>query len=252
LVKGGTLSTGLLADLDGTHVFLKTHREPDGRGRLRREAAVMKVASGPSLAIDYQETPDSAIGTRGWLIMPALQPLAVDMEPDDVRRLVETFERRLHGATLDSDDDLAVLAAVGRVGLQRLESLSLVDPDVAAAVKRHLEFLDEHLSDFPRVICHGDLGPENILSGPDGPIAVDWEDALWGIEGYDFLYWLTFMRNRHYCSRDTIQRSPCGVEMSVSLLALIVLLKSYLSVLCGSHTQNAVSINSRLSDIVHI
>jgi hypothetical protein len=252
LVTGGTLNAGLLADLDGTEVFLKTHLYPEGRENLRREAAVMKAASPASFEVDYQETPDSAIGKRGWLIMPALHPLAVNMDPDDVWRMVETFERRLQGATLDSDDDLALLAAEGRAGLQRLEFLDLVDADAAAAVDSHLGFLEDHLNDFPRIICHGDLGPENILSGRHGPIAVDWEDAFWGIEGYDFLYWLTFMRNREYCNRDTIQRSPCGVKMSSSLLTLIVLLKSYLSVISGSYTRNKVSINSRLTDIVHL
>lgn len=252
LVTGGTLNAGLIADLDGTAVFLKTHRHPEGRENLRREAAVMKAATSTSLEIDYQQTPDSAIGTRGWLVMPVLQPLAVGMDPHGVSRMVETFEQRLQWTILESDDDLAVLASEGRFGLQRLEFLNLLDSSVAAAVARHLGFLEDHLNDFPKIICHGDLGPGNILSGHPGPIAVDWEDAFWGIEGYDFLYWLTFMSNRHYCNRDTIKRSPCGVKTSSSLLTLIVLLKSYLSVISGSYTRNQVSINRRLADTLNI
>ncbi|WP_159107145.1 aminoglycoside phosphotransferase family protein [Azospirillum sp. B4] len=248
----GTLNICFLADLDGHAVVLKTHLAPDGRESLRREAALAQAAYGGSLVIDYRDAPDPAIGARGWLIMPALRPLGGDMEPEVVRRMAQMFGRRQWLATPDKDDDLALRVREGRVGLQHLHHSGLVDATLSARAARHLAFLEERLDEFPKVVCHGDLGPKNILSGQDGPVAIDWEDAFWGPEGYDFLYWLTFIGNRRHCHRGNLGSSPLGSDAEISVLTLIVVLKSYLSVISGEHINNRISISSRLADIMEV
>ena len=40
--------------------------------------------------------------------------------------------------------------------------------------------MGEH--DFERCLCHGDFSPKNIMSCGDRPLAIDWEDAFWGVE----------------------------------------------------------------------
>nr|WP_246463451.1 aminoglycoside phosphotransferase family protein [Nitrospirillum iridis] len=251
-VNGGTLGIGFLAELDGNDVFLKTHLTSDGRQTLCREAAFLQAAYGGSFAVDYREAVDEHFGKRGWLVMPALQPLAITPAPDTIHSMVEMFGRVQWSVTAAPNDDLALLLREAWAGLQRLNDMTLVQKDVAAAVFKRLTLLEDRLSDFPRIVCHGDLGPKNILSWNGAPIAIDWEDALWGIEGYDFLYWLTFMDNQRHCSRSTLGRSPWGIDVELSILVLIVLLKCYLSILTGDHHFHRTSINQRLTDIISL
>ena len=47
-----------------------------------------------------------------------------------------------------------------------------------------------HLAEIPRVLCHGDLHPGNILSDQNHIRVLDWEYATWGLPIFDWFYYL--------------------------------------------------------------
>lgn len=56
---------------------------------------------------------------------------------------------------------------------------------LAAAVERHLGWIE--LSGGPDrwVLCHGDMHPYNVIAGADGPVIIDWDLLCLGPRGWD-------------------------------------------------------------------
>jgi hypothetical protein len=84
------------------------------------------------------------------------------------------------------------------------------------------------------------------------PIAIDWEDAFAGVAGYDYLYWLTFMENRPFLREAAFGRTGLAVEVERAILALVVLLKSYLAVLSGAHLSHKVAAEARIAEVLDL
>ena len=72
-----------------------------------------------------------------------------------------------------------VLADVGR----DVDSKAL--DGIRHAIDRHRDWIDASGGVDGWVLCHGDVHPANVISGPDGPVIIDWDLVCLGPPGWD-------------------------------------------------------------------
>lgn len=249
---GGTLGVGFTASLSGSPRFFKTHALPSGRQTLWREAAFLAATAGER--VDVHKI-DTGSGARTWLHMALLRPCG-NLEPASMRDLV-----RAQGALLTSDelaplvpkgDGLALLLAEAESALVELVARSSLSEGIRSRVAPCLDQLREDVAGWPRQLCHGDLGPANLMADAQGPVVVDWEDVFWGVEGYDYLYWLTFFDNRRWLRPEALGHTPWGRRAEVALMVMILVLKSWLSVRDGRQVHHRLGIDQRLQEVLDL
>jgi len=249
-VGSGTLGAGFLLQQNGRRRFAKTNTLPEGRSTLEKEAAILTQIYGSLLHVERIETVDG--GPRLWLVMDALSYPASPTDPKALLGLVTAYSAPLQAiemSAVPAGDDFALLLQEGAHALEALTNAGHLTAAVGHWAGAQLALLGRELSNFPQVLCHGDLGPKNIMATSEGLVAIDWEDAFWGIEGYDYLYWLTFMDQRKHYGPSIFDRTPWGKDVDIAILALVILLKCQLSVLSGSVHDNRLSFDQRLQEI---
>jgi thiamine kinase-like enzyme len=130
-----------------------------------------------------------------------------------------------------------------------IEKEGLLSSNIAAKCLDAFEYLKKNTPSEMKYICHGDLSNKNILCSDDNRyILIDWEDAFLGIKDYDICYWLTFFDQRKLYSKKLMDELKIEKVRGISLMAVIILIKSYISFLNGSHN-NSLSFNNRLKEI---
>ena len=107
-------------------------------------------------------------------------------------------------------------------------------------------------TDFTSVLCHGDFSPANLVGNGPALTVIDWEDAFWGIEGYDFLYWMTFFENRKYLSQDIFSVTPWDKPTDIAILLLIIVVKSHISLLSKDYMTYSLTFEQRLNEILSL
>ena len=88
--------------------------------------------------------------------------------------------------------------------------------------------LSAYFDESDQVIVHGDVGPANILKSGKGLILIDWGDAFWGFQGFDQLYWLTFLKNSKDLNMGNIKKIDLDLAVCQSALNIMILLKEFL------------------------
>ena len=185
------------------------------------------------------------------LLSPALP------SPSEVVAVHQRYESHITDTDLeglfDRDRDISALVTGARMAIDPLEgNIDLPDNDLAH-VNSLLEKLRGYLDSSPRVPCHGDLSPANILQNADGAfVVIDWEDRFWGIRDYDFLYWLTFMKNASHLDRETLQHLEHPHDISVAILAMIVIVKESVSMKAAAPRAGRVSPAARLHAVLEL
>ncbi|MDN4574782.1 hypothetical protein DBB29_19455 [Pandoraea cepalis] len=191
---------------------------------------------------------------RLWLVTDSLQPPRMAPVIDDVLSTIAGYDARLSpdvwASHMRADDTISNLVSEAHRALAHLASAKLIAGDIARGVETCLGVLERALASMPPVVCHGDLGPANLMRDADGLVAVDWEDAFLGVEGYDYLYWLTFFDNRRYLGESIFGRTPWSRDIDIAMLVMIVLLKCDLSVRAGRVAGNALSFEQRLGEML--
>lgn len=221
-VTGGTAGVCFRATYNNAPVFLKT--QPN----IAKEAAFMHAAH-----------PDMPVILNGsWMMCPWMEP--VTLTPQDIWTLVQDYQPRLEG--LEVGDNIMQLLNYGFDALDTLD----VRNDTSRALFEIFDELRSALPTMERVVCHGDLGPKNIMAWNGKPVAIDWEDVFMGVAFYDYLFWLTFFENRRYL----IRSKPSRIEKAI--LALIVALKCELSYRLGAHRSNAMSFDQRIQEVLDL
>lgn len=79
---------------------------------------------------------------------------------------------------------------------------------------------------------------------------LDWEDAMMAYPQYDILYWLTFYSQRKYYSCHLLNDIGVEVSFGKNVMAMILLIKCYLSYRNKSFLNNKLSINDRINEII--
>jgi hypothetical protein len=254
--SGGTLGVCFNAKLSGVRRFIKTHLPgPRARENLAKEGEILFRVYGESIILDRFGVRSADGEEKLYLLMAALAPLPAAMSPNEVSALIASYTTHcadLAPSDLGLSQDLEHYLDYGNRALTALVDSQLIGPDMASELNRLITMLRAELGALPRCLCHGDLGPKNSM--PDGrrPIAIDWDDAFWGVPGYDYLYWLTFMDNRRFMNSAAFGQTGLSATIEYAILALIVLLKSFLSVRSGAHVRNAVPIEKRLTEVLNI
>ena len=256
-VDAGTLSAAFTVEQAGRRRFFKTHVHDEGRTTVRREHALLQALYPSPLQLELEciQTQE-AEHTRLWLVMKALvhleKPaagLAVGLAASCAAVLAEQV--RL-GAVQAPEDSIASLLDEAWLALENLSELGLLSSFMQDQLEWALILIEIQIGWFAPVLCHGDLGPQNIMTDGQQLFLLDWEDAFWGVAGYDHLYWLSFFRHRSTYSRAMWGHTPLGKPLEFAVLLMIVLLKCQLSVLQQSHGENSLDFNQRLQEIVDL
>lgn len=254
-IHTGTLSAAFIADRHDVCWFIKTHLDIAGQQSLRKECSLLSYLYQGRLSAQCIET-ETENSRRTWLVMNVLEFSGYDLSPDDAMQLTLNLSRQLRGfaevSTIPKDDTLETLLFEAWLALERLSRRELLTQDIQRAVGEHLSRIDREIVGYESVLCHGDLGPKNLMSNGLQMFAVDWEDVFWGVEGYDFLFWLSFFKNRKFYSHEILGKTALGCALEQSLLVMIVLLKSELSFRDGSYRSNTLSFNQRLDEILSL
>lgn len=247
-ISGGTLGAVFLFRSDGKCRFAKTYTITSGASALSREGRILQSLYGERLGLDQLQ-----IGDRLWLVMRALSQLPAPLDPTEVLRLNAWLAPRLNGpvitAAVPPDEHFGRFLFESRRALAALIDGSHLGFEAENIAASSLDCLERELPECPLVVCHGDLSAANIMCDDCGPVVIDWEDAFWGIEGYDYLFWLTFMAQRTHYSPAMFGRTPWRREVEISVLISIILLKSYVAILNGSHVHHSLSFDRRILEI---
>jgi hypothetical protein len=250
---GGTLGICFDAKISGERRFLKTHLPgAKARASLAKEADVLLRLYGKAIVLDRFEIALTDGTARLCLLMPTLAPLAAPMQPEAAAAMAREWSEQFGD---DRPEALVSFEQYLRCAARALATLSdrdLLETGSAADVRRLIVQLEDRLTRLPRALSHGDFGPKNIMVRGAEPLAIDWEDAFWGIAGYDYLYWLTFMENRPFLQSAAFGRTGLEPDVERAILALVVLLKSYLAVCSGAYLNHAVSIQARIAEILEL
>jgi len=193
---------------------------------------------------------------RAWLHTNVLHPCK-PLTPPAVRHLIAGYEADLRTCSALADlvpqgDSIQLLLAAAASAEAHIADQTLFSTFVQDSVHASIERLQSVCMDEPWQLCHGDLGPANLMTDGHAVVALDWEDACWSMPGYDYLYWLTFFNNRMWLSRDALGHTPLGRRNEVALMVVIVWLKSWLSIRTGSHRHNAISLDQRLREVIRL
>lgn len=253
---GGTLGVCFHATLSGEQRFLKTHLPGErARSNLAKEAGILRRLYGRAVALDCFEIEASDETTRLCLVMPKLMQLAGPMRAEDAAAVSRECSERLRGykpESVTSKWEIKQLLVYARRALVVLLERGLLEPGSATDVRRLIGYLEGRLAELPRQFCHGDFGPKNIMTDGARPVVIDWEDAFYGIAGYDYLYWLTFMENRSFLHDAAFGRTGYEPDLEQAILALVVLLKSFLAVRSGAYAGHKLTIQSRIAEILDL
>jgi len=250
---GGTLGVCFDAEIAGEQRFLKTHLPgATARASLAKEGDLLQRLYGNTIVLERFDVPLADGTARLCLLMPALAPLAAPMQPADAAAMARECSERLNDRRPDDLPSIAQYLATAAHALKALSDRGLLEAASTAEVRRLIARLEDRLAALPEAICHGDFGPKNIMLQGAEPRVIDWEDAFCGIAGYDYLYWLTFMENRPLLQTAAFGRTGLAPDIERAILALVVLLKSYLAVCSGAYLKHAVSAQARITEILEL
>lgn len=250
-MTGGTLGVLFSGVLAGKKRCFKTNGVQSGDAILIREHAFLQATLGDRADAVLIRKQESGAG-RIWLHMKELQRCG-ETSPVRIEELVGHYETALRGeidsSLVPSQDNIYLLLDHADLAIKLLHDHNLISRTVQAESESRLTHLRSISGSWDLRVCHGDLGPANVLCDDQGPAAIDWEDAFWGIEGYDYLYWLTFFSNRRWLSPASLGRTPWGKSTEVSIMVMILLLKCMLSVRDRSYFSNKISFDTRLMEV---
>lgn len=256
LASGGTLGVCFYVRLSGGTKFLKTHLAgTSARANLAKEADILLRLYKHGMPLERFELLTSDGTARICLLMPELTPLATPMPPEAAAVMCRENDTKLAGhlpEILSPSWTLERHLQIGRDALAFLSHRGLLEKGRVMDLRRLIGRLEERLPNQTRQLCHGDFGPTNIMIHGSERIAIDWEDAFWGVAGYDYLYWLTFMQNRTFLKDAAFGQTDLRPDLEHAILALIVLLKSFLGVCSGASANHKLSVQSRIGEILDL
>ncbi len=253
-LTGGTLGLTYSLQIDERPKVLKTHVSAVGRQNIEKEVRLLRILyAGKSEVSRLELTDDQHVKVA--LLMDEFKYPQREFEPSQIISLTGRYTAQLRSIArteiLASGDTMSALFVEGVRSLARLYTNHAISPVTHAEVEKNFSILSERIERLPAALCHGDLGPENVMCQSDEtPVVIDWEDAFWGVEGYDYLYWLTFLHNRKYYGQDILGKTSLGKEIEIAILVLIVVLKSELSLRRDPHMNRQLSFDQRIAEIL--
>lgn len=251
-VGGGTHGIGFFGNLDGKRKFFKTYNSNAKHSTVARETYLLQATAHPSMDVRAILI-NGDHGLCQWLVMDFLNQCS-GLTPLEVRGLLDQYIKKTNYecsnqpyGDLKSFDDLI---EVGKKALWILASENQISREIENISSARIDSLIKESIHWPKIICHGDFGPANIMQFNGLPIAIDWEDAFLGVSGYDYLYWLTFFENRKWLVAESLGWTPFGRSFEIDILVMIIVIKSAISVLTGQFYSNSITFNQRINEVL--
>lgn len=250
--ENGTLGVTFMArGLPEGPCFIKSHLPGTiYRDALKKETELLQIANADalhiktiSLLVHEQE--------QFYLQMDILKDID-GLRPDDVRTIIRQYQTKfsIKPPPTCYMYEIDEMCAAALAELEVLRSYGFLTKKCYFAAKDKLLLLQEESQKLPRCICHGDLSDRNIMRNAAGrPVVIDWEDAFWGCNGYDYLYWLTFFNHRKFYSKEHIFSEGLDAAQVDSIFTMILVLKSAISFYSCSYRTNSMSMEDRLLEI---
>jgi fructosamine-3-kinase len=251
LAGAGTLGVCFWVKWNGNIFFLKTHYTGERFLKtMEQQIDILDMLYGKELSVNKfylnVEGNKYCFLLMDWLESPAAAPRLWQIE-----RLIAFFnakfeseklrKKRMHSFNEILKEGSKALAALYKAGL-------INNNNYKRCLTCHQVLALESASKKP-CICHGDLSNKNIMAKNDVLYLLDWEDAFIGIEGYDLCYWLTFFDQRKLYSKYLFSDIGIDKYIGISLMATIVIIKSYISYLNNNYRNNLLSFDNRLEEI---
>jgi aminoglycoside phosphotransferase (APT) family kinase protein len=182
------LAGAVLPDAWQVPLIVRLLPSPDRAPQAAREAAVQSWSAGQGYVAPQVLAvlaPDDGLGLPTQIMerAPGITMLeAFSTRPWQARRLVDQLAGlaiRLHAldpATWPEAADPGQPLVDQRLSLPRRVVAELDRPDLARALER-AEALAPAAMDGPRVVCHGDFHPLNVVVEGDHASVIDWTDA---------------------------------------------------------------------------
>ena len=254
-ISGGTLGLCYIGNVKGTQRFFKTHRIQEGKPPLVREYQVLRELYGSICSPELIQFSNSASGARAWLCMDRLEA-SRSLTASEIASLVSDFEIKiaeLSGSVpLTNEDNFSFLLNQADESLAFLAHSGLISPAIVRKIDSAITLCRNSLDPSRFRLCHGDLGPANIMRKGCIDVVIDWEDLFMGPVGYDYLYWLTFFSNRKWLVPESLGKMQNTPSVEVSVMMVILLLKSHLSVMNGSYNNNNLTFDERISEVINL
>ena len=209
-------------------LFCKTHRRGARfNNNIEKEYYFLKKANRDFYVdLDYYEYNNEyvfAYMLQEWLDnIPSLSP-----------QMALSLIRNYSSMIDDSDDmfsgtiyTLQNVVEVAKEELAFLTEMGEISAIFAKELLHNIEALEPNIQNMNTIVCHGDFGDKNVMVSAKGiPVIIDWEDSFRGVEGYDYLYWLTFFNHRKFYKEETFKASGLSCIDAKGILTIIMIIK---------------------------
>lgn len=178
-----------------------------------------------------------------------LSPVA-EISTDSVFQLIGQYKSKLLKVshTPPRHINLDILLDFSEEALFYFEDSGQLDGFWVNRLRNDADLLRSFFRHSKQSISHGDLSPSNILALNKELILIDWGEAFWAFQGFDELYWLTFLRNSKDLKKSNLRKLCVDIEVCQSAIHVIILLKEYLNRNLA-HDQKRISTKSRLEKV---
>lgn len=253
-ISGGTLGITFMCDgLKRSQIFVKTHLLGTVyRNALCKEYQILKSIYDEKIFLESLSVPVENNNELVFLLMDYLKP-GCSMLKADIIELIGQFNKD-NALQFDSGGclyDITDLLIEAKKSLYDLDKKGFYSARTVKTAELLLISLESYLPGLPRIVCHGDLADKNIMiNSQNEKILLDWEDAFWGVDGYDYLYWLTFFNHRKFYNESGIFDVPgLSSEITAGILTLILSIKNAISYYSGEYVNHKLSMNDRIKEI---
>ena len=226
--------------------FLKVNA-PGNKSLLLKEYEILKMLYG-DIIVGFHNIDDGV----GVLEMKELYKRSVLNTPLMAKELIGNVAKKLKRFDASKYEmyDIQDLLSASFSELSFLKEESYVK-GLYQPVLSILKELEDQIKKLPRVLCHGDYGDANVLTDENGnSVIIDWEDSFWGIDNYDYLYWLTFYNHRKHYSKQIFGDSFEKRKLNISIMILITVIKEAMSVYNGEYKKHSLTAENRISELL--
>ncbi|SHI97185.1 phosphotransferase [Propionispora hippei] len=251
----GTLGIVAAITVDGKKMIAKSHLDGERyQCNLKKEYSVLSKL--------YKETLNISIINLAVLdkeysivLMDMLEPVTERLSLVTIQTLTNQYKTQFSKISKElfkKDYSINELMNWGNRALAVLAENKLISKNIADCIQQVFSQNSELLLKEPMIFCHGDLSNKNIMRKDNQYVVLDWEDAFLGVDGYDEIYWLTFLDQADYLKKSHLVRHGLYTIRTQYLLLLIVLLKSYISFRNQSYLMNHISFEIRLRKVLEL
>ena len=238
--------------LAGTRLFCKTHKEGDRYKRnIEKEFYYISKANECFKVGLYHLIFNKK--KYSYMLQEWLQEVT-SVDPENALRIINGFSRRL---LLDSESHICILYCIrdlintAKQELHFLVKERELTEDCALELQEYIKIFESDIDSLKQTLCHGDFGDKNIMKSQDGRyVVIDWEDCFMGIEGYDYLYWLTFFSHRRFYSKEVFKASGVSSANAKGIISVIMLIKTAMAVYSGLNKNNTMNSQERIEELI--